>query len=187
MKILLTIALGAIGLLWNSSLAQSEEGTNIENPNLSKRGEVVGSSENNSKVTHSKDNTIKKANPYHKTTNSVTSDNVAKPKPATRTNSINRIEKIEYSLDNNNSTLANLLNLIEIKERVNQSGSKNLLNSAEYIKLIDDISKLRNEFDNYVESAGIENCSTLEQSHYLAFLKEEGKEEAYQNAMAKLK
>ncbi|MCB9188358.1 MAG: hypothetical protein H6599_03645 [Flavobacteriales bacterium] len=187
MKVLLTIVLGTIGLFWNNSFAQSEEGSNIENPNLTKRVEVVSPKKKDSKEITNKNSSVQKANPYHKTTDPVSSNNLAQPKPATRTTSVIQIEKIEYSLDNNNSSLTNLLSLIELKERVNQSGNLELLESSEYSTLLADISKLRTEFDNHVESTGIENCSTSEQSHYLAFLKEEGKEEAYKNAMAKLK
>lgn len=107
--------------------------------------------------------------------------------PATRTTEKNEITSINYSLQNNNSALTNLLNLIEIKEKVNDSNNDALKQSLEYQQLLSDITSLRSDFDNQVESKGIENCSTTEQSYYLAFLKEEGNEKAYTKAMNKLK
>lgn len=109
-----------------------------------------------------------------------------KPVPATKSSSSVEISEIEYSLENN-STLTNLLNLIEIKEKVNLSTNPSLKSSNSYQVLTQDIETLRSDFDDYVESKGIENCSTTEQSHYLAFLKEEGNDKAYSKAIQKLK
>jgi len=115
-----------------------------------------------------------------------TTNHLSPSQPATRTNSKQTLSKIDYKIDNKISTLDNLLNLIEIKEKVNETNSS-LKNTSDYSKLTSDINTLRSTFDSYVEKKGIANCSTKEQSYYLAFLKEDGKEKAYLEAIKKTK
>lgn len=178
-----------ISLFFNDLNAQNEEKRNHkEYPPLLERVESENSNSIPTKtefVTKGKSENL--ANPDDRTIITGSNDHLSPSKPATKTSSVKKITEINYSLDNQNGTLWNLLHLIEIKEKVNQSVNKELLNSSEYDQLLNDISTLREKFDTYVESKGIENCSSNEQSHYLAFLKEEGNEEAYENAIKNIK
>lgn len=191
MKILiLTGALLLTGILSNGLAQNSEENKGSEHYPLMKR--VEGSpynAESSDPIIQSKEKSTDLPDPNNRVINNSGSSEskAAVLKPATRTTSKKAITEINYSLNNHNSTISNLLMLIEIKEKVNESGNSSLLNSKEYQQLLSDINSLRKDFNSSVESKGIENCSTLEQSHYLAFLKEEGKDEAYQEAMKQLK
>lgn len=187
MKLILTISLSALICLVSKVNAQSENESPNAFPTLQQKIDSENSIEKetqNKSIT--KEHSFTAADPNNRSNPGVTT-NYSPSTKATRTSAQVEMTEIKYTLNNSNGVLSNLLNLNEIKEKANNSANSTLLNSVEYKQLLKDISKLRTEFDSYVASKGIENCSTLEQSHYLAFLKEEGKEEAYQNAMAKLK
>lgn len=181
--------------LANSSNAQSTRvpSTTPDASKSSNKIEVSEQPESQSGVIQTKEKSKDLPDPNNRVnkTSDIKSDGTtAQPSvmvPATRTTEKNEITSINYSLQNNNSALTNLLNLIEIKEKVNDSNNDVLKQSSEYQQLLSDITSLRSDFDNQVESKGIENCSTTEQSYYLAFLKEEGNEKAYTKAMNKLK
>lgn len=188
MRALVVTGVIFVSLFFNDLRAQGEEKVNQkEHPVLLERVESENPNLTSKEIVVSKKKSDNLPNPNEKVVVKGTNDHLSPSKPATRTNTAKDIKSINYSLENQNGTLWNLLNLIEIKEKVNQSSNSNLLGSSEYNQLLNDISMLRNEFDNYVESKGIENCNSSEQSHYLAFLKEEGSEEAYKNAIKNLK
>jgi len=183
MKILFTSIL-IVGASLSSAIAQTEE----ENTNLSfgkriDRGTVVKETPTPEAP---KSNMENAADPNNRIVDNK-AGKVAKPKPATKTTSQVVIKKIKYSLDNGKGTLYNLITLIEFKERINEPQNSHLTSTPEYQTLLEDIVSLRTEFDEYVISKGIQNCSTSEQNHYLAFLKEEGKDNEYQEAISKLK
>ncbi len=187
MKIFITTGAILLSSLTISLHAQKENKTNLGNSSFSKRIEPTPSTDKTtSKESVSKQKSEDLANPEERVAKT-SSNKLSTPTPATKTSSSHKMTSIEYSLDNNNSALTNLLNLIEIKEKVNQPENENLTGSDQYKTLLKDIASLRSEFDAYVEAKGIENCSSTEKSYYLAFLKEEGNEEAYQEAMKNLK
>lgn len=134
-------------------------------------------------------NKKEKANPHARETVSSTEKNpkLATAVPATKMDQTAPLKSISYSLNNDNSTLTNLLNLIELKERANQEINASLLSTKSYATLIQDINTLRTDFDQYVNQKGFQNCSTSEQSYYLSFLKEEGKMDQYQSAIKQIK
>jgi hypothetical protein len=190
MKTLLLTGTLLVSSFMLSINAQTEESPNSSGQHtFTKRIEAGNTASKQSGTPSvSKEKSDNLANPADRTNNnSDGTSHLSTPVPATKTTSNVVISEIKYSLDNKNSTLTNLLNLIEIKEKVNESNNSSLLNSSEYDQLLSDIETLRSKFDQYVESKGINQCSTTEQSYYLAFLKEEGKEDEYNEAIQELK
>lgn len=189
MQIIRPIALGALCFLATSVLAQNSEDDKNNNSGMSKRIENYSEDKNKTNSTEvTPTNSSEKANPYNRV--NATEDQSARKfspsTPATKTNSNNKITEIKYVLENSNPTIVNLLNLLEIKQRINDENNQVLLNSNEYKTLLTDISKLRLQFDNEVKSKGLKNCSKIEQSYYLSFLKEENRIEEYQSAINEL-
>ena len=122
-----------------------------------------------------------------KTINSAEEENnLSQPIPATRINEKPVLTEVNYMPNSKLSTLDNLLNFIEEKEKINMHGTS-LIGSADYKKLIGNIDTYKSDFNNYVESKGIENCTIQERNHYLAFLKEDGNETKYLENVSKLK
>jgi len=188
-KILLSLfVLTAIGVV-NSYGQDTEVEVNKAEAVLSKRIKTNTIKANNSdqKRTHHKE----KSAPFDiqkkkSVANQEGGTNYSASKPATRTSEVKYLSSIEYSIDPSKSDLSNLLSLTELKQEINQT-SPALLNTPEYSKLEKDIEDLKSEFNNRVQSQGVKNCSILEQSHYLAFLKEDGKMEEYSTIIQELK
>lgn len=190
LKTILSLALIITGMTsYSQAQTQKRVKTTPITPEKSITTETINSEpeKSNEKTVISKSEPKELADPSQRVIKTSSEKNYAVPTPAKRMGEKEPLSKIDYSLDNNNSTLANLLMLIEIKERVNQEQNEDLLKSDSYSKLNNDISSLRVQFNQYVNSTGLENCSKTEQSHYLAFLKEEGREEEYSKAMSKIK
>lgn len=187
MKILITTAFILVASTVLNLTAQTEGETNENNsPAFGKRidrGTITKEAKTPELPASNMDNV---ADPNERIADN-NAGKLAKPKPATKTTSQVVIKKIKYSLDNGKGTLYNLITLIEFKERINEPQNSHLTSTPEYQTLLKDIISLRTEFDEYVISKGIKNCSTSEQNHYLAFLKEEGKEAEYQEAISNLK
>ena len=110
----------------------------------------------------------------------------SEPVKATRMSENQVKSSITIDIIESRSHLDNLLVLIEEKENVNKFGP-NLKSSLDYKNLISAISTYKNKFNSHVENTGIQNCSIKERNYYLAFLKEEGKEDEYKVAISKIK
>lgn len=109
------------------------------------------------------------------------------PKPATKNTSGVTVSSAKYVPNTSLSTLDNLLEMIELKDKVNDSpNSATLKTSADYTELQSNINIYRANFENHINSQGFENCSTREQNYYLSFLKDENRMEEYNLCLSKL-
>jgi hypothetical protein len=109
------------------------------------------------------------------------------PKPATKSTSEVTVSSAKYVPNTSISTLDNLLEMIELKDNVNDSpNSATLKTSADYAELQSNINTYRSNFENHINSQGFENCSTREQNYYLSFLKDENRMEEYNLCLSKL-
>jgi len=111
---------------------------------------------------------------------------LAIPIKATRNTETIVKNEVIIAIDPSKSDLDNTLSLIEEKENVNKY-NPSLMETAKYKELLSEISVYKNRFNNSVKAKGIENCSTKEQNYFLAFLKEEGKEDEYKSSISKIK
>lgn len=107
-------------------------------------------------------------------------------KPATKSSGNKKITSIEYQVNSQDSDLSTLLNLVEIKQKVNET-SPELKDSQAYSTLENDIIEYKAKFNKEVETKQLKNCSKIEQSYYLAFLKEDGKMDEYATAVQEIK
>lgn len=109
------------------------------------------------------------------------------PKPATKTDQANSVSSAKYIPNSSLSTLDNLLEMYELKNKVNDAtNSISLKTTSDYSELLSNIVLYRSNFENHISSKGFENCSTREQNYYLSFLKDENRMEEYNLCLSKL-
>ena len=108
--------------------------------------------------------------------------------PVTYVGDEKNITSVDYAIDSQQSNFDNLTNMIDVRDKVHASNNyATLTQTANYNKLLADITTYRAKFNADVNKKGFENCSKREQSLFLSFLKEEGKKEEYTMYMNKLK
>ncbi len=109
------------------------------------------------------------------------------PKPATKTNETISVSSAKYIPNTSMSILDNLIEMLELKDKVNDSpNSASLKSSADYLELQSNINVYRTNFENHINSIGFENCSTKEQNYYLSYLKNENRMVEYNLCLSKL-
>lgn len=112
----------------------------------------------------------------------------AKPVPVTYVGDEKKMTEVIYAIDSNESNFDNLTNLIDMRNKVHASDNHvTLIQTEKYNQLLSDITTYRTKFDTDVNKKGFENCSKREQSLFLSFLKQEGKQEDYKAYISKLK
>jgi hypothetical protein len=117
-----------------------------------------------------------------------TDNSFAKAVPVTYVGDEKKMTEVNYTIDPQQSNFENLKSMIDLRNKVHASDNHAVLTQTpKYNQLISDITTYRAKFDADVNKKGFENCSTKEQSLFLSFLKQEGKQEEYKMYSSKLK
>ena len=110
---------------------------------------------------------------------SSTNSKYSKTTPVVRMSDVPEKSTITNKINPTLSDVDNLLALTKEREVVHNSKNKSLQGTDDYKVLTNNIIKLKISFNNYIQSNGIQNCSSKEQNFYLASLKQDGKREEY--------